>query len=168
MDETVEVEAYCLDTDGYPLKQANVLLQIELKDGKTQRILMQPVQGGQYGIYRTRFTPSRPGEYRMRPIIDKYGGQPLATSVSLTATRLNREKTSLWQDRVSLKAIATAGGGEYVEIDRVDTLPDLLDEKIDKQFLIAEYSPFRQWPYYLALAVTLGATWLIRKRSGLA
>jgi hypothetical protein len=47
-------------------------------------------------------------------------------------------------------------------------LPTLLAAKVERRVLTAERSPCRHAAYYAALALVLGAAWLVRKRSGLA
>jgi len=165
--EPVEVEAYCLGPDGFPLERARVWVKIQLEDGAAQRLALAPVQGG-WGIYRAAFKPEAPGKYAMRPIVSVYGEQPLDSTVALTATRPDLENKFLAQDANALSSIAQASGGRYLKISEIDTLPSLLAAKVERRILTAEHSPCRHWAYYGALALLLGTAWLIRKRSGLA
>ena len=92
--EKVEVEAYCLDPDGFPLHGARVRLRIEREGGEVQHLAMQPAPGG-WGIYRASYTPGRPGKYRMQPIISTYGDEPLSSSVALQVARVDLERNFL-------------------------------------------------------------------------
>jgi len=165
--ETVELEAYCLDPDGFPLPDAQVRLQIEHPDGRLQQLTMSQTEGG-WGIYRADFTPQRPGKYKMQPIVPTYGDEPLNSSVELEAQRVDLERHFLAQDRNALRAIAQASGGEYFSIGQVDRLPSMLNAKTPTRKLTAEYSPCRHWAYFVLLAGILAGTWLTRKRGGLA
>ncbi|MFP4057112.1 MAG: hypothetical protein ACLF0G_09615 [Candidatus Brocadiia bacterium] len=163
----VEIEAYCLGPDGYPLEGASVWLQVDGPGGEARRLAMQAAPGG-WGIYRARFVPKAPGTYQVRPVVSLYGEQPLPSSATIEVARQDLEKNFLGQNRAALKAIAQASGGEYLDVSEVGRLPSLLAPRATRRALTAEHSPCRHWAYYLALALVLSAAWLIRKRSGLA
>ena len=164
--ESVEVEAYCLGPDGFPLEGARVWAKVD-SDGASQRVAMAAVPGG-WGVYRAAFKPEKPGKYVLRPIVSVYGEEPLASSLALEVARADLEKRSLAQDMNSLSAIAQASGGQYLRVDESDRLPSLLAAKVERRLLTAEHSPCRHWAYYSALSLLLASAWLIRKRSGLA
>jgi len=165
--ETVEVEAYCLGPDGYPLEGAEVRLKVTTEDDGARQLAMEASPGG-WGIYRATFTPDRPGKFEIRPVVSAYGDEPLASSASLEVSRPDLEKSFLAQDRNTLVSIAEAGGGRYFRINEVGRLATELTAGLEKQYLRSEYSPFRHWIYYSALVIVLAAAWLIRKRGGLA
>ena len=165
--ERVTLEAYCLGPDGFPLEGARVWLTVAMPDGGTQRLAMQPAPGG-WGLYRATLTPRTPGAYTARPVVDRYGEEPIASAVTITAARVDLEKNVLAQDRRTLAAVAQASGGAYLEPHEAHRLPALLAATLEVRHLTAEYAPCRHWLYYTALAAILGLAWLIRKRSGLA
>lgn len=165
--ESVEIEAYCLGPDGFPLEGASVWLKVEDLEGESQRLAMDPAPGG-WGIYRTQFMPKVPGKYRMKPIVSTYGREPLSSAVSLEVTQVNLEKNFLAQDLSVLTAVAQASGGRYLRVSEANLLPSLLAAKVERRNLSAEYSPCQHWAYYLVLALIFAVIWLIRKRSGLA
>jgi len=165
--ETVEVEAYCLGPDGFPLERAQVSVHIQSDGGETQRLALGAAPGG-WGVYRASFKPEAAATYTMRPIVSVYGERPLESIATLTATRPDLERKFLAQDVNTLSAIALASGGRYLRVNESDKLPSLLAAKVERRVLTAEYSPCRHWAYYSALALILATAWLIRKRSGLA
>ena len=165
--ESVEVEAFCLGEDGFPLENADVRIEVVHADGHRQEMAMQPAPDG-WGIYRASVTPEREGRYTVRPLVAAYGDKPLSSSVSLQATRVDIEKHALAQNQGALMAIAQASGGGYLAVHEVGRLPSLLTARIEKHFLRAEYSPCRHWLYYVVLALLLAGAWFIGKRSGLA
>ena len=165
--ETVEVEAYCLGPDGFPLQGASVWLKVTDGEGRSERLAMQPAPGG-WGIYRAAFTPLAPAAYKMQPIVSTYGDEPLASSVALQVARVDLEKGFLAENATALRTIAAAGGGKVLKPDEAGQLPALLAARKEPRILTVEYPPCRHWAYYSLLAVALGAAWLIRKRSGLA
>jgi hypothetical protein len=165
--ETIEVEAYCLGEGGFPLEDASVWVQVEREGAPARRLAMDAAPGS-WGIYRARFRPSEPGTYVFRPVVSVYGNEPLDSQVTLTATRPDLESRSLAQDAGTLSAVAQASGGRYVTIEQCGRLSSLLAAEVERRVLKAEVSPCRHWAYYTALALLLGAAWLIRKRSGLA
>jgi hypothetical protein len=165
--ESVQVEAYCLGPDGFPLQDAAVWLKVTDDAGRSEQVAMQPAPGG-WGIWRAPFTPSRPAAYRMQPIVSAYGTEPLPATVSLQAARVDLEKDFLAQNSGALKAIAEASGGRYLSITEADQLPTMLAARREQRSITAEYSPCRHWAWYSVLVAALGAAWLVRKRSGLA
>jgi hypothetical protein len=165
--EAVQVEAYCLAADGYPLQDASVVLSVTDTAGKRQRLAMQPAPGG-WGVYRAPFVPTATGTYEMQPIVSAYGDQPLPSKVALAVSRIDLEKDSLAQNASALKAIAEASGGKYLTVAEADRLAALLAATKQSRVLTAEYSPCRHWLYYSGVVALLGAAWLVRKRSGLA
>ena len=165
--ETVEVEAYCLGPDGFPLQGASVWLKVTDAEGRSERLAMQPAPGG-WGIYRAAFTPLAPASYQMQPIVSAYGDEPLASSVALQVARVDLEKGFLAENATALWTIAAAGGGKVLKANEASQLPALLAARKEPRMLTVEYSPCRHWAYYSLLALALGAAWLIRKRSGLA
>ena len=165
--EGVEIEAYCLNPDGFPLDGARVEAKIESDGGATQRLALAPAPGG-WGIYRAIFKPAKPGKHSIRPIVSTYGDEPLPSSAVLTVMRPDLEKKSLAQDAISLNSVALASGGQYLRVEEAERLPSLLAPRMERTEHTAEWSPCRHWSYYLSLALLLGAAWLIRKRSGLA
>jgi len=167
LGESVEIEAYCLGPGGFPLENARVWVRIERAGGQSRRLAMEAKKGG-WGVYRALFRPTQPGVHTVRPIVSVYGGEPLDSEATFTAVRPDLEKKFLAQDVNTLSAIAQASGGKYLRVEESDRLPSLLAAKIERRVLKAEVSPCRHWLYYTALALVLGAAWLIRKRSGLA
>lgn len=165
--ERVEVEAYCLGPDGFPLEDARVHLLVTHTAQPPARLAMAPAPGG-WGIYRARFVPDRAGRHRLQPIVSVYGRKPLGSSVHLDVERVDLEKYVLAQDRSRLESIAQASGGRYLEPMEADRLPSLLADVVGKRLLTAEYSPCRHWVYYVVLSLVLAAGWFVRKRSGLA
>ena len=165
--ESVEIEAFCVGPDGFPLAKAQVWVKAAGPGKEFRRLVMEPAPGG-WGIYRAAFAPERPGTYRLQPIVSAYGDEPLESSATLEATRPDLERNFLAQDRATLEAIAQAAGGQYLAAEQIDRLPGILAAKAERKMLVSEYSPCRHWAYFSFLTTVLGAAWLIRKRSGLA
>jgi len=165
--DAVQVEAYCLGEDGFPLDAADVRLRITDADGLTRDVAMQLSPGG-WGRYRATFAPDKEGKYTIRPIVAAYGDEPLSSTVTLDARRPDLEKNALAENRALLLAVAEAGEGKYLSAYESDLLPEQLKAEIGRRILTSEFSPTRHWIYYTVMALLLAAGWLTRKRSGLA
>jgi len=165
--EAVQIEAYCLGEDGFPLDNAKVRLRIEHDHGATVELAMRPAPGG-WGMYRASFVPEKKGKYTIRPIVAAYGEEPLDSSVTLAASLPDVEKNALAQNRAVLEAVAEAGDGKYLTAREAGELPRLLKAQIEQRFITSEYSPTRHWVYYSVMALALATAWLTRKRNGLA
>lgn len=167
VDEKVEVEAYCLDNDGFPLSNADVSVLVTPEKGEPQRMALQAAPGG-WGIYRGAFIPQQEGQFKFNPIVAKYGQNPLASKAILQVIRPDLEKSFLAQDVSALKAIAATSGGTYNTIAGTGDLKSLLTAKAGRRMLTEEYAPFRNRIYYAVLVLVLSAAWFLRKRTGLA
>ena len=167
VSEKVEIEAYCLGDDGFPLSNADVSVLITPEKGEPQRLALQAAPGG-WGIYRGTFIPQQEGQYKFNPIVAKYGPNPLVSKTILQVMRPDLEKSYLAQDVNALKAIAAASGGTYNNIAGTSGLKSLLTAKAGHRMLTEEFAPFRNWIYYAVLAIVLSAAWYLRKRIGLA
>ena len=167
VSEKVEVEAYCLGRDGFPLANGDVSVRIQPEGGEPSRLALEPVPGG-WGIYRATFVPQREGRYTFNPIVSLYGKEPLNSTAVLQVTRPDLEKSYLAQDRASLQAIAAASGGRYIRFTETDELKSLLAARAGHRMLTVEYAPCRNWGCYVLLAALLAAAWYLRKRAGLA
>ena len=165
--EEVEVEAFCLGPDGYPLRSGRVWVEVRRDDGHTERLAMEPVASG-WGKFRAVFKPQKAGNYVCRPVVSIYGEEPLGSEAKLKVSVADLEKRFLAQDVHTLSAIAQASGGEYLRVEEIERLPGLLESKVERRVLTAEFSPTRHWAFYCALAAVLASCWLLRKRSGLA
>ena len=163
--ESVDIEASCLGPDGFPLDGADVAIRITHESEDSQQLVMEP---SGWGIYKTTFTPDRPGAFKIEPIVSAYGEEPLPSMASLDVTRADLERNFLAQDRNMLQSIADASGGKYFHINEIDELAAVIPKKIEPRMLTAEYNPCRHLLYYAILAAALATAWIIRKRSGLA
>jgi len=164
--ERIEVEAYCLGPDGFPLENAQVWLKLTEGD-ETRKLVMEAIPGG-WGVWRTTFTARKAGKIEMAPVVSIYGTEGLSSSASVEVTQADLEKTFLAQDRDTLKSVAEASGGQYLKVQEIGEIATALAARAEKRTLTAEYSPCRHWLYYVMLAGVLGTVWLVRKRSGLA
>lgn len=167
--EAVEVEAYCLNQDGFPLENAQAAVRIsDAAGGAAEDVALAPVPGG-WGLYRATYHPTRAGAFKLAPLVALYGKDPLPANVTVNVTRRDLEKNSLAQDAAELSAIAEAGGGKFLQPNEVSQLPALLAARAEiLPPLVAEFAPFRHWLFYLTLAAILSLAWFLRKRSGLA
>ena len=165
--DAVQVEAFCLGEDGYPVSDAEVRLHVRSPDGAARSVAMEPVPDG-WGIYRAAFVPEEEGTYLFRPVLPETGEEPLDSTVTLEAVRADMERYGMAQNRALLEAIAEAGGGEYLPLHEGEEIVERLRAAAEREMLTAEVSPCRHPLYYTVLALALGAGWLIRKRSGLA
>lgn len=165
--ENIQIEAYCLGPDGYPLREARVWAEVIDGEGKGQRVAMEPADGN-WGIWQAKYTATKAGKFRIRPIVSVYGDKPLESEVEVTVERVNLENNFRAQNRQSLEAIAAASGGQYLSFAEAGKLSELLAGKAEKRVITEEYSPCQHWAYYSIIAALLGGAWLTRKRSGLA
>ena len=165
--EKVEVEAYCLDSDGYPLLNSDVSVLITPEKGEPQRLALQAAPGG-WGIYRGTFLPQQEGQFKFNPIVARYGQNPLESKAILQVMRPDLEKSYLAQDVSALQAIAAASGGKYNTIAGTSDLKSLLTAKAGHRMLTDEHALCRNRIYYAILALVLSAAWFLRKRMGLA
>ena len=165
--ESIQIEAYCLAPDGYPLREARVWAEVVDSAGHTQRLAMEPAAGN-WGIWQASYLATQPGRVSIRPVVSIYGDEALDSKIEVNVERVNLEKNYLAQNRRALEAVAEASGGQYLSFTEAGQLAALLAPKAEQRTITEEYSPCRHWAFYTVLAGLLGGAWLTRKRSGLA
>jgi hypothetical protein len=162
--QSVGIDVLVVDDYGYPRADADVELRIYRPEGGFTRVSAKETPGS-WGLYSAVFTPRQAGSHRIQPIVE---GVERGSAIKLPVTRPNLERNRLEMDLATLRDIATNSGGQYLNVGEMSELPPLLEAQIQQKQLTEEYSPCRNWVWYVALALVMSSAWYIRKRSGLA
>ena len=133
-------------------------------DRKTLALALEP---GAVGVYQTELDPPDPGQYKVVVEARKEGKRLGVQEVEFTVGRPNQEFDRLSIDRVLLKKLAAATGGEYYEPanfgDLVERLRSLtIKEDIHREFGIQTVPGLFGILFGVFLAIVT-SEWLLRK-----
>ncbi|HZK82132.1 MAG TPA: hypothetical protein VFC46_13715, partial [Humisphaera sp.] len=109
------------------------------------------------------------GDYELRwTVLDaKKKSRVVKIPIHVAATS-EAELANLSGDRVMLRKLAEASGGEFLTLDQVDRLPERLSAAGDTRSRYAEL-PLWDSPYLFVVVIgCFGVEWALRKRLGLA
>ncbi|HBC87321.1 MAG TPA: hypothetical protein DCZ94_10230 [Lentisphaeria bacterium] len=162
--QTVFLNATIHDRTGMPVDDAEIIVNVKDKEGKSlQRLKMFPDKGG-WGSYKGEFVPDKSGTYVLQMESEK---NSIALRTEITVTRESREKIGEPANWNILKEISQITEGELStpeELDRVVSkimaLPKYID--IEKRFLL-----WCQWWWGLIILCLISSYWVGRKLTGL-
>ena len=162
--QTVFLNATVNDRSGMPVDNAEVIVNVKDKEGKSlQRLKMFPEKGG-WGTYKGEFTPEKSGSYTLYTECEKSG---ISLKTEITVSRESREKVgepANWNvlgevSQITAGELSTPANAANV-ISRIMALPKYID--IEKRYLL-----WCQWWWGLAILLLISAYWTGRKLTGL-
>jgi hypothetical protein len=164
---TAEVRAFDARYDAEPgAKVKLTLLPLDTNGTRPSPVVVQGETGAD-GTFRAPLHPSGPGAWRVRVEVEK-GGQPIGVDEDVFVVRAASLERLYGEARPDLlAALASAGGGQSVDVDDVKGLPfvDHGRVRVHRQ----KTEPLWNHPAVLAL-LTLAAAgeWWWRRRRGFA
>jgi hypothetical protein len=169
LGQSVELEAFCLGDDGFPLSadEHSVSLRITGPGGVREVVLLEADEGG-WGLWRKVHKPRKDGVYKIEALVSALPGPPIDVNAQFEVTRPDKERFTLNQNMPVLKSLAENSKGKYIKISEAHTIPGLLAVQIKPKIITTERAPCTHWSFYVLLALVLSSVWFIRKRSGLA
>jgi hypothetical protein len=167
--EPLTISAQVRDEGGQPTDGAAVTAT--LSTGPTDEGVQIPLPAAESGegLYRTRWQPERAGTYTVKVTAADARGEPLGEdSLEATVAEPSRETDRLARDTATLRTVAEATRGRYVELA---ALPEVVDELIAAQARRLRPAPeathVELYNFTALFAVFVGlltAEWLIRRR----
>ncbi|HCE46380.1 MAG TPA: hypothetical protein DET40_22780 [Lentisphaeria bacterium] len=162
--QTVFLNATLHDRTGMPIEDAEIIVNVKDKAGKSvQRLKMFPDKGG-WGSYKGEFVPEKSGSYTLNTECEK---QSISMKTDITVTRESREKTGEPANWNILKEVSQITDGELITPDEIGklitkimALPKYVD--IEKRYLL-----WCQWWWGLIILVLISSYWTGRKLTGL-
>jgi len=140
-------------------------IEITDPDGKEMTMIPRP-QDGNKDLYTTIFTPNIEGEYKA--VLHNNLGTPATEEVTFTVYQNALETRYVAADRELLDKLSSITGGEQMELDDLEDLPDKVAQF--EQMSCEKTRPHDVWDklgVFSLLIGAMGAEWLVRRASGL-
>jgi hypothetical protein len=164
--EPVMVEARLLDTRYQPLDRPRVEAAVRMEDRLIETIELD-AQTERPGWYRGRWVPTGTGLHEIQ--IDLPGSEGVAPARIQSAVQVHPPDLEFRQtrlDRGSLQTLAAeSAGGEYLDIDEVGRLTELIPSRRASLVLTGQVDHlWDRWWTLMILVALLGTEWALRKR----
>ncbi|MBL9114844.1 MAG: hypothetical protein JNJ83_07520 [Verrucomicrobiaceae bacterium] len=161
--DVLTLNANALSTTGEPLRDAVVTAQIVAPSGKASSVRLLPAGEESYGLFTSTFTPTEPGEHKVR-LTCPDSGAPLDATLSIQGS--TREKLGQPARHDVLREIATLTRGQVMNlldpvalVNAIGALPE--PEPEERRVLIWGH------PAWAGLMLLLMAVfWIGRKMAG--
>jgi hypothetical protein len=160
---TVTLNANAFDSNGAPLKDGGVAIDITSPDGRSQRIELQK-NAATWGAFSGRFKVDVPGAWKIRATAS--GAENQALETSLIAQGVEIEKIGQPARPEVLEEMAKVSRGRMIQpaqlakfIEEINALP--APRPLEKRIPLGSH-----WLTIAALVTLLGTFWIGRKLSG--
>ena len=160
---TVTLNANAFDSNGAPLKDGGVAVDITSPDGRSQRIELQK-NAATWGAFSGRFKVDVPGAWKIRATAS--GAENQALETSLIAQGVEIEKIGQPARPEVLEEMAKVSRGRMIQpaqlakfIQEINALP--APRPLEKRIPLGSH-----WLTIAALVTLLGTFWIGRKLSG--
>ncbi len=160
---TVTLNANAFDSNGAPLKDGGVAVDITSPDGRSQRIELQK-NAATWGAFSGRFKVDVPGAWKIRATAS--GAENQALETSLLAQGVEIEKIGQPARPEVLEEMAKVSRGRMIQpaqlakfIQEINALP--APRPLEKRIPLGSH-----WLIIAALVTLLGTFWIGRKLSG--
>ncbi|MEI6818890.1 MAG: hypothetical protein WCL19_04740 [Verrucomicrobiota bacterium] len=160
---TVTLNANAFDSNGAPLKDGGVAVDITSPDGRSQRIELQK-NAATWGAFSGRFKVDVPGAWKIRATAS--GAENQALETSLLAQGVEIEKIGQPARPEVLEEMAKVSRGRMIQpaqlakfIQEINALP--APRPLEKRIPLGSH-----WLTIAALVTLLGTFWIGRKLSG--
>ena len=160
---TVTLNANAFDSNGAPLKDGGVAVDITSPDGRSQRIELQK-NAATWGAFSERFKVDVPGAWKIRATAS--GAENQALETSLLAQGVEIEKIGQPARPEVLEEMAKVSRGRMIQpaqlakfIQEINALP--APRPLEKRIPLGSH-----WLTIAALVTLLGTFWIGRKLSG--
>jgi hypothetical protein len=160
---TVTLNANAFDSNGAPLKDGGVAVDITSPDGRSQRLELQK-NAATWGAFSGRFKVDVPGAWKIRATAS--GAENQALETSLIAQGVEIEKIGQPARPEVLEEMAKVSRGRMIQpaqlakfIQEINALP--APRPLEKRIPLGSH-----WLTIAALVTLLGTFWIGRKLSG--
>ena len=167
LGDRVTLVARILDAQFQPSMQPSFNATMTSDDGRIETVELKLLPQ-QKGRYEGAFEAKRLGSYEATI---KLGDSQdnLIDPVSFRVVTPSAETNSYWLNKKLMTEIAQRSGGEYLPLDELEKLPELLPTKVTRAEFnsppkpLWDASQFLRWSVFLLPAVLLTIEWALRK-----
>jgi hypothetical protein len=161
--EEGKLTVHVYDETFTPVRDAQVKVILQTPYGKDLPLDVEEVEGAK-GIYTSTYRFLREGSYRFN-VEARYGGAVLGSdSVGCEVQRPTLEFERPYLDEGFLKRLAEVSGGEYLKVEELNRLPEMIRAE-DRFLTVQREKEIWDTPLLLGIvAVILSAEWILRRR----
>jgi hypothetical protein len=160
--ESVEMELMAVGPDGTPSTQPSQTVTIVDPTGQPHSVTMEP--SGNAGRYLGRFLPALEGDHNIMWQADGDESARATLHVESADEELRRPAV----DRPALELLASQSGGQLVELQNIDQIPELLEGETRSIPLHREETVWDNWFTAVLLAFIYCIDVGIRRFAGLS
>jgi len=167
LGDRVTLVARVLDAQFQPSTQESFKANLTSDDGRTETVEMKLLPQ-QKGRYEGAFEAKRLGSYEATIKLGA-SDEKLIDPIAFRVVTPSAETNSYWLNKKLLSEIAQRSGGEYLALDEMEKLPELLPTKVTRAEFnsppkpLWDASDFLRWSVFLIPAVLLTIEWALRK-----
>jgi len=167
LGDRVTLVARVLDAQFQPSIQDSFQATVTSDDGRTDAVELKLLPQ-QKGRYEGAFEAKRLGSYEATIELGD-SEEKLIDPVAFRVVTPSAETNSYWLNKKLMSEIAQRSGGEYLPLDEMEKLPDLLPTKVTRAEFnsppkpLWDASDFLRWSVFLIPAVLLTIEWALRK-----
>lgn len=159
----VTVNANAFDTNGAPLRDGTVMLDVTPPGGAPARIALRKNESS-WGAFSGRFKVDRPGEWQLTAISSTTPEKPLHATLSAQGTEI--EKTGQPARPEVLEEIARITRGRVVPPEQISALVREISALPQPRPLETRFPLWSHWLTLTTLVSLLAAFWIARKLTG--
>ena len=167
LGERVTLIARILDDQFQPSELPSVEAILTSDDGRSETVELKLLPQ-QQGRYEGVFTAKRLGSYEATIKLGE-SDEKLIDPIAFRVVTPSAETNSYWLNRKLLSEIAQRSGGEYLPLENLEELAELLPTKVTRAEFNSPPKPlwdasnFLRWSVFLLPAVLLSIEWSLRK-----
>ncbi len=167
LGDRITLVARILDAQFQPSTQPTFEAILTSDDGRTEKVELKLLPQ-QKGRYEGAFEAKRLGGYEASIRLGQEQ-EKLIDPIAFRVVTPSAETNSYWLNRKLMSEIAQRSGGQYLALDELAKLPELLPTKVTRAEFnspprpLWDASNFLRWSVFLIPAVLLTAEWALRK-----
>ncbi len=167
LGDRVTLVARVLDAQFQPSTQESFEAIVKSDDGRTDTVQMKLLPQ-QKGRYEGAFEAKRLGSYEATIKLGQ-SDEKLIDPIAFRVVTPSAETNSYWLNKKLMSEIAQRSGGQYLPLDELKKLPELLPTKVTRAEFnsppkpLWDASQFLRWTVFLIPAVLLTIEWALRK-----
>lgn len=153
-----------------PVSGARVRVAVASSADSASVLRLELRSGAESGAYDGEGPALPPGAYSYEAeVLDGNGVQlPARTSGRFWVETMGPEFSRTWADRQTLARIAEESGGTTVEASALESLFDLIPDRVRRTGRVSEREIWNDWILFCAFILVLSVEWFLRRRRGLA
>lgn len=162
--ESVFISANAFTTEGAPLAEGSVSVDLVRPDGTSRRIELETEKDATWGAFKGKFKVDQPGIWTLKAFVS--GDEASAVETKIISQTDPIEKTGLPARLDVLKEMATVSQGKVVTANQLEDLVNEINALPEPKPLVSSMKLWAHWLSPLILIILLAIFWVGRKLNG--